>query len=95
MYLRLVFLICIFATGALGHTSIRLDPDFNVMFHISEPGTIEVQVIAKTTGWVGFGFTHSESMTNVDMVIGGVNDTSEASFYHGVSISQFIFVAYV
>lgn len=79
---------------ALGHTSIRLDPDFNVMFHIGEPGTIEIQVIAKTTGWVGFGFSHSESMTNMDMVIGGVNDTSDVSFYHGVSSYQFKFVTY-
>lgn len=86
--MQAILLICTFAVGALGHTSIRLDPDFNVMFHMSTvPNRIEIEVKAKTTGWVGFGFSHSASMTNADMVIGGLNGTNNESIYHGVSIA--------
>lgn len=88
MHLRFVLLISVFAVGALGHTNLRLDPDFNVMFHMtSVPGRMEIEVIARTTGWVGFGFSHSENATNTDMVIGYVNDTNNAEIYHAVSIA--------
>lgn len=84
--MQLFLLICTFAVGVLSHTSIRLDPDFNVMFHMSSvPNRIEIEVTARTTGWVGFGFSHSGNMTNADMVIGGVTGNNE-SIYHGVSI---------
>lgn len=86
MHTQTILLMCTFAVGALGHTNIRLDPDFNVMFHMTSiPNRIEIEVIAKTTGWVGFGFSHSVSMTNADMVIGGLNGTNNETIYHGVS----------
>lgn len=89
MQIQLFLLICTFATGAFGHTNLRLDPDFNVMFHMSTvPNRIEIEVTAKTTGWVGFGFSHSNTMTNADMVIGGVNGTNNDTIYHGVSVAQ-------
>lgn len=90
MYLRLALLICTIAVGALGHTTIELDPDFDVMFHMTSfPNRIEIQVRARTTGWVGFGLSHSPSMTNTDMVIGGLNGTNNDSIYHGVSVFRF------
>lgn len=86
MHTQTILLMCTFAVGALGHTNMRLDPDFNVMFHMTSiPNRIEIEVIAKTTGWVGFGFSHSVSMTNADMVIGGLNGTNNEVIYHGVS----------
>lgn len=80
----MILLICTFAVGAMGHTVIDLDPDFNVMFHMASSDTIEIRVIARTTGWVGFGFSNGHSFSNADMVIGGVNDTNNGT-YHAVS----------
>ncbi|KAJ6648587.1 MOXD1 like 2 [Pseudolycoriella hygida] len=83
MKLQLVFLICTFAVGALGHAVIQLDADFGVMFHMTTvPGRIEIEVTAKTLGWVGFGFSKTSSLSTSDLVIGGVHDTNE-TLYHG------------
>ncbi|KAG4077603.1 hypothetical protein HA402_003030 [Bradysia odoriphaga] len=78
---RTVLLIFTIVVGAMGHTVIDLDPDFNVMFHMASDDTIEIQVIARTTGWVGFGFSNTHSFSNADMVIGGINDTND-EIYH-------------
>lgn len=92
MQLKLALLICTFAVGALGHTVLRLDPDFEVMFHMtSVPNRIEIEVKAKTLGWVGFGLSHSQSMTYTDLVVGGLNGTNNDTVYHGVSAHRFKF----
>ncbi|XP_028665853.1 DBH-like monooxygenase protein 2 homolog [Erpetoichthys calabaricus] len=43
-------------------------------------GPITIQVVANTTGWVGFGFSPSGSMTGSDVVIGGVNPDGTVYF---------------
>uniref|UniRef100_A0A8C4S9T8 DOMON domain-containing protein n=1 Tax=Erpetoichthys calabaricus TaxID=27687 RepID=A0A8C4S9T8_ERPCA len=43
-------------------------------------GPITFQVVANTTGWVGFGFSPSGSMTGSDVVIGGVNPDGTVYF---------------
>ncbi|KAG2469797.1 DBH-like monooxygenase protein 2 homolog [Polypterus senegalus] len=43
-------------------------------------GPITFQVVANTTGWVGFGFSPSGSMAGSDVVIGGVNPDGTVYF---------------
>lgn len=52
----------------------------------SVPNRIEIQVTAKTTGWVGFGFSKTHSYTNADMVIGYVDDSNNELISHYVSV---------
>lgn len=49
------------------------------------------EVNAKTSGWVGFGFTFTpENMSNYDVVIGGQTDWGQSYFYVSV-VSSFFF----
>lgn len=53
------------------------------------------EVNAKTSGWVGFGFTFTpENMSNYDVVIGGQTEWGQSYFYVSV-VSSFFFLKFL
>jgi hypothetical protein len=56
-----------------------LNPRFEIAWTVNfEQKIVSFMVSAETTGWVGFGLSHTGGMTEADIVIGGVGSDGVA-----------------
>ncbi|CAG7728223.1 unnamed protein product [Allacma fusca] len=67
-----------------------IGPGYKVRWEVNNE-TITFDIEANTTGYVGLGFNKNGSMTNADIVMGGVDDRDNSTYFydmHAVGFSR-------
>lgn len=73
------------------HLQLKSDGSYVVYWKhtgLTQNDTITFEIIAQTTGWIGFGLSPTGGMPGADIVIGGFDDSTQTGYLY-VSISKF------
>jgi hypothetical protein len=87
MKVLLIFTICATAIAHQSHKQVIEIPTDTDNFHISyvldmESSMITFDCNVHTVGYIGFGFSNTSTMTDADLVMGGIRENGS---YFGVS----------
>src|SRR3954470_23559268 len=87
----MIAVVLLFAVGAVAQLYNTQTLDGNGMYNMSWGITgdkLEVKVVVKTTGWIGFGFSPNGGMPGSDVVMGWINPDGIKSFSDRTAVTN-------
>lgn len=73
------------------HVTLKANGEYELYWKVSGfngNDVITFEIIANTSGWVGLGLSPNGAMTNADIFLGGVNDTTNAGYLYVSAVVQ-------